>query len=60
MFGLPIAKAHSATARNASTASTFVARTNPITQVIRKRDARKIRRLTCRYAAPLVRLPPSA
>src|SRR5947209_15918414 len=60
IVGFAIANAHSETARNASAASTFVGRMNPITHVMRKRDARKIKRLTCRYAAPRARLPPSA
>src|SRR5450755_3145799 len=59
-FGLDIANRHSTTARKASTASTLVARMNPITQVIKKRDARNSRRLAWRYPAPFTRLPPSA
>ena len=60
MLGLDIANTHRPTARNASTARTSVARIRPITQVIRKREKRKISRLICRKAPPFSRLPPSA
>src|SRR6187200_1828928 len=59
-FGLDIANRHSPTARKASAARTLVARIYPMTQVIRKREARKISRLAWRYAPPRARLPPSA
>ena len=60
MLGENIAKMQSMTASTPSTASTAVARTRPITQVMMNREMRNTIRLTCRRNPPNWSDPPSA